>query len=120
MNIYGARSHNIEVVTFIDNNSFNSFRQSGDYHSIAYSKIKERISQKLLNSLEKVIPEIRNKIIRMELGTPLTNEFYLNGTSGNVYGTESKVVTIAAGVLPYFALSVLYDAGRNQLAVKLR
>ena len=24
----------------------------------------------------------------MEMGTPTTNEFYINGTNGNVYGTE--------------------------------
>ena len=36
------------------------------------------------------MPGIRGHIVRQELGTPLTNEFYVNATRGNVYGTEKS------------------------------
>lgn len=40
--------------------------------------------------------------------------------AGKVVGKEAKNTVIAAGVLPYFAFSVLYDAKRDQLAIKPR
>ncbi len=42
----------------------------------------------MLTSLDRVVPGIRNHIVQLTLGTPNTNEFYLNATRGNVYGTE--------------------------------
>ncbi|HTE34203.1 MAG TPA: hypothetical protein VK666_27680, partial [Chryseolinea sp.] len=49
---------------------------------------------KLLNSLERVVPGIKDHVVQMDLGTPITNEFYVNGTSGNSYGTEKTLKQI--------------------------
>ena len=87
---FNGRYHTIEVVTFIDYKPFSEFDHGGDYHSEIYLQYKDRISQKLLNSLEKVVPGIRTKIVQMELGTPMTNEYYINSTQGSVYGTEKN------------------------------
>jgi all-trans-retinol 13,14-reductase len=87
---YNGRYHNIEAVTFIDYQAFEKFSKEGDERSPAYLKYKDRICQKLLNSLEKVVPGIRQHVVQMELGTPITNEFYINSTKGNVYGTEKN------------------------------
>lgn len=85
---FNGRHHNIEVVTFIDYKSFNSFNNKEDYHSDGYTKYKDRIIEKFMNSVEKVIPGAKEHVIQLELGTPKTNEFYINSTQGNVYGTE--------------------------------
>ncbi len=85
---FNGRYHNLEVVTFIDYNSFAKFNTNEDYHGDAYLQYKERITEKLMNSLEKVIPSARQHIVQMELGTPKTNEYYIKSTNGNVYGTE--------------------------------
>ena len=85
---YNGRYHTIEVVTFIDYHSFSEFKQSTNYKSEEYLKHKKLITEKLLNSVEKVIPEIRKHIVQMELGTPLTSEYYINATNGSAYGTE--------------------------------
>ena len=85
---FNGRHHTIEVVTFIDYNSFKEYKEEGNVHSQQYAKFKERLCEKLVNTLEKVVPGIRNNIVQMELGTPLTNEHYINSTNGNVYGTE--------------------------------
>lgn len=87
---FNGRYHDLEVVTFIDYSAFEDFEMNTDYHSERYLVYKDRICQKFLNSLEKVIPGIREKIVQMELGTPKTNEFYINSTNGNVYGTEKN------------------------------
>jgi all-trans-retinol 13,14-reductase len=85
---YDGHRHTIEVVTFIDYASFKSKLPEGDGFTEGYQKLKDRLCDKLLNSLEKVIPDIRNHIVQLDLGTPLTNEYYINSTRGNVYGTE--------------------------------
>lgn len=88
---YDGRHHCLEVVTFLDFKAFEEFDRGGDdYHSSAYEQFKARIADKLLNSVEKAVPGIRAHIVRQELGTPLTNEFYVQATRGNVYGTEKN------------------------------
>jgi phytoene desaturase len=85
---FNGKHHNLEVVTFIDYNSFSEFNTGSDHHGSTYLKFKERIIEKFMNSIEKVIPEARQHIVQVELGTPKTNEFYIHSTNGNVYGTE--------------------------------
>jgi phytoene dehydrogenase-like protein len=85
---FNGREHTIEVVTFIDYDSFKSKLPSGDEYTVEYKKFKEKLCEKLVNSLDKVVPGIRDHIVQMQLGTPTTNEFYINSTNGNVYGTE--------------------------------
>ncbi|GAA4371064.1 NAD(P)/FAD-dependent oxidoreductase [Hymenobacter saemangeumensis] len=87
---FNGRHHCIEVVTFIDYKAFEEFEAGGSYRSPAYERYKARITEKLLNSLEKVVPGVRAHIVQQELGTPLTNEFYVQATRGNVYGTEKN------------------------------
>jgi hypothetical protein len=41
-----------------------------------------------MNSVERIIPGAKEHVVQLELGTPKTNEFYINSTNGNVYGTE--------------------------------
>ncbi len=41
--------------------------------------------------MEKVLPGIKNHVVQMELGTPITNEYYINSTRGNAYGTEKTL-----------------------------
>ena len=85
---YDGREHTIEVVTFIDYDLFKARLPEGDGYAAAYKKFKAQLCDKLVNNLEKVIPGIRDHIVQLELGSPTTNEYYINATKGNVYGTE--------------------------------
>jgi all-trans-retinol 13,14-reductase len=87
---FNGRYHNLEVVTFIDYKFYDKFEKEKGTRSEAYIKHKDRICQKLLNSLERVLPGVRDNVVQMELGTPMTNEYYVNSTRGNVYGTEKN------------------------------
>ena len=42
-------------------------------------------------TLEKVIAGISMHVVQQELGTPLTNKYYINSTRGSVYGTEKSL-----------------------------
>ncbi|MDW7692511.1 NAD(P)/FAD-dependent oxidoreductase [Flammeovirgaceae bacterium SG7u.111] len=87
---FDGRYHVLEVVTFINRESFGQFKEKENQRSQKYLEFKETLSKKIINGLEKVLPGISGKIVLQELGTPLTNEFYVNSTEGNVYGTEKS------------------------------
>lgn len=83
--------HNFEVVTYVSYDSFKEFNHTEDYHSEAYELFKKKIIEKFLNNMEELIPDVRNHIVQAELGTPKTNEYYVNSTNGNVYGTNKTL-----------------------------
>lgn len=115
---YNGRYHNFEVVTFIDNELFKEFIGVKDYQTERYLHYKERICEKFLKSLEKVMPDIRGNIMQMELGTPKTNDFYIHCTNGNIYGTE-KSFKQAVGSLSYgqkTEVTNLYLCGASTLS----
>ena len=87
---FNGHYHNLEVVTFINYAPFEKFTHEDAERSEAYLQFKKRVCEKLLNNLERVLPTVRDHIVQMELGTPITNEFYINSTKGSVYGTEKN------------------------------
>ncbi len=88
---YNGRYHNFEVVTYVNYDNIKKFKGEEDYHCQEYKEFKEKIISKLMNSIEKIIPGAKDNVVQAELGTPMTNEFYVNSTKGNVYGTEKTL-----------------------------
>ncbi len=88
---FNGRYHNFEVVTYVNYDGLPDFKDLNDYHNPAYAIFKERVINKLMNNIEKIIPNAKQNIVQVELGTPKTNEFYVNSTRGNVYGTEKTL-----------------------------
>jgi all-trans-retinol 13,14-reductase len=88
---FNGRYHNFEVVTYVDYDSFKEFDELEDYHCPKYEGFKKRIIEKFMNSIEKIIPNAKQNLVQAELGTPKTNQFYVNSTRGNVYGTEKTL-----------------------------
>jgi phytoene dehydrogenase-like protein len=90
---FNGRYYNLEVVTFIDNESFDGF-SAADYRSEKYQAQKEILIKKFMNNVEKIIPGAGQHVVQVELGTPKTNQYYIHATKGNVYGTEKKFTQI--------------------------
>ncbi|WP_293893346.1 NAD(P)/FAD-dependent oxidoreductase [Flavobacterium sp.] len=88
---FNGRHHNFEVVTYVNYDNLNDFNGLKDYHNKEYIIFKEKVINKLMNNIEKIIPGAKQNIVQVELGTPKTNEFYINSTRGNVYGTEKTL-----------------------------
>lgn len=88
---FDGKHHTLEVITFIDYKAFEKFTDEDAQRSPEYLAFKEHLSKKMLGGLEKAVPGIRNHIVHQELGTPITNEYYINTTEGNVYGTEKSL-----------------------------
>jgi phytoene dehydrogenase-like protein len=55
-----------------------------------YDAMKEDLTWRMMRGLEKRIPGLSKHIVYSSLGTPLTNEHYLNATRGNLYGIEKS------------------------------
>ena len=88
---FDGKHHCFEVITYIHHKSFDLFKNEERERSPEYLDYKEKLTEKMLNSAERVIPGIRNHIVHKDLGTPLTNEYYINATEGSVYGTEKSL-----------------------------
>ncbi|MDT7830724.1 NAD(P)/FAD-dependent oxidoreductase [Pricia sp. S334] len=88
---FDGRHHSIEAITFIDYQAFEKYKNEDAERSQAYLDFKERLTQKMIKGLEKAIPGISEHIVHQDLGTPITNEYYINTTDGNVYGTEKSL-----------------------------
>ena len=91
---FDGRFHTIEAITYINYEAFNQFKDEEKEHSKEYLQFKEHVTRKMINSLEKVIPGISSKIVQKELGTPMTNEYFIDTTNGCVYGTEKSIKQI--------------------------
>lgn len=88
---FDGKHHALEVITFIDYSSFEIYKDEDTQRSPAYLAFKEHLTEKMLKGLEKAVPGISKHIVHQELGTPITNDYYINTTAGNVYGTEKSL-----------------------------
>ncbi len=88
---FNGRHHSFEMVALIENKLFDKFKGKENYRTEEYLLYKEAIVKKFIKNLEKVLPGVSNHIIQSELGTPKTNEFYVDSTQANVYGTEKNL-----------------------------
>jgi all-trans-retinol 13,14-reductase len=81
--------HTCEAFAFVGYKGFEKWAHTkygerpGDYEAM-----KEDMAWRMVRSLEKHIPSLSKHIVFYSLGTPLTNEHYLNATRGNLYGIE--------------------------------
>ncbi len=78
---------------------------------------KERLKERFLDNVEKLIPDIRQDIKFCEVGTPLTNMFYNDATDGNIFGTEKSASQSYPFSFPMTTeIKNLYMCGANTLA----
>jgi len=88
-----ARRHpgkaTIEVVSFAPYERFRSWedtkwmKRGGDYETV-----KEGMSQRLLDVLEREVPQVAGKISHHELSTPLSTRHFSAYDEGEIYGLE--------------------------------
>lgn len=91
---FDGKHHSIEAITYLDYKIFEEFEKEAESRSTKYLQFKELLTEKMIKTLEKVLPNIREHIVHKELGTPITNQYYINTTKGSVYGTEKKLTQI--------------------------
>jgi phytoene dehydrogenase-like protein len=110
--------HTCEAFTFVGYEAFEKWagQRSGE-HSADYEALKEELSWKLFQFLEKRVPGISGHIVYWNLGTPLTNEFYINATRGNLYGIDKTRSQVGPGAFRVDSpIDGLYMVGASTLS----
>jgi len=93
--------HTCEAFTFVGYDAFEQWaNEESGAHSVGYEAMKEDLAWRMFQALEKRIPGISEHIVFWNLGTPLTNEHYINSTRGNLYGTAKNSKQIGPRSFP--------------------
>jgi len=83
----GSTHHTAEIISTISYNQFQKWenkewKKRGD----EYEKLKEDISQSLIEYVDKKFPGFKDIIEYHELSTPLSNKFFTGHETGTIYG----------------------------------
>ncbi len=90
--------HTMEAFTFVPYHVFERWQNTDiDDRPEDYEAFKRHLTERMLDTIERVVPGVRDHIKLCELGTPLTNDFYVNSYRGNLYGTAKTWSQIGPG-----------------------
>jgi phytoene dehydrogenase-like protein len=82
-----------------------------------YDAMKEDLAWRMVRGLEKRIPGLSKHIVYYSLGTPLSNQHYLNATRGNIYGIEKSPKQVGPlGFRPTTEFEGLYLCGQSTIS----
>lgn len=110
--------HTVETMALSSMRAFDRWRgtEPGTRGS-EYAQLKADLSERILDAVDCFVPGLRERTVFRALGTPLTNQHFLQATDGGIYGTEKTL-----GNLGPFSFSVdthitgLYQCGASTLA----
>ena len=110
--------HTCESFAFVGYDAFEKWAHTKYGERPAdYAAMKEDLSWRMVRGLEKHIPGLSQHIVFSSLGTPLTNEHYLNATRGNLYGIEKSPSQVGPWAFqPRTEFSGLYLCGASTLS----
>jgi phytoene dehydrogenase-like protein len=83
--------HTLEMFSFVHHDEFKQWSESeyGDRPE-DYKALKKELTDRMLKTANEIVPGIKDHVVFADLGTPLTNRYYVGATQGNVYGTEKS------------------------------
>lgn len=113
-----GNEHTCEAFTFVHHDAFKRWAKSqyGERPE-DYARLKEDLSQKMLEGIGRIVPELPSRVTFRELGTPLTNVHYVASTEGNLYGTEKSRWQIGPWAWPVkSALDGLWMCGASTVS----
>ena len=96
-----GRDHTLEAFAFVPYEPFAAFAASSlGERPQAYKELKARLTGAMLQTVERVVPGVRDHATFIELGSPITNEHYVRATQGSMYGTEKNRFQIGPFAYP--------------------
>jgi len=110
--------HTCESFAFVGYEAFEKWAKSKyGQRPTDYDAMKEDLAWRMVRGLEKRIPGLSKHIVYYSLGTPLTNEYYLNATRGNLYGIDKRPSQVGPlGFTPRTEFDGLYLCGQSTLS----
>lgn len=87
-----AGAHTMEAFAILPYDPFAAWADTDPEHRTeSYRRVKAHLTERMLDAVAHVIPNIRKSLVFCELGTPLTNVHYCASTRGSMYGTEKTL-----------------------------
>lgn len=84
--------HQMELFSFTNYGPFARWEgQRSGGRDQAYQRLKLEISRRMIDIVDRRFPGIRDSIIFQDLGTPLTNSYYVRAHLGSIYGIDKGV-----------------------------
>lgn len=107
--------HTLEAFTFVPYDPFARWAGTASGERPAdYAALKRRLTDRMLDAVEAVIPGLRDRLLFCELGTPLTNAHYVAATAGSLYGIEKRLTQVGPMGFPLRThLAGLYQCGAS-------
>jgi all-trans-retinol 13,14-reductase len=82
-----AKSHTADFITFTDYDNFAKWKDlPWKKRGEEYEAMKTRISEAVLQKLDKMYPGFRDTVDYIEISTPITNEHFTSHPDGAIYG----------------------------------
>lgn len=83
--------HTLEAFAFVNYEPFAKWadQPAGD-REWEYQQLKDKLTASMLATIDARIPGFSKHVVFKDLGTPLSNEHYLNATRGNLYGINKS------------------------------
>jgi phytoene dehydrogenase-like protein len=95
-----ANSYTGEAISFVDYEPFMKWKElPWKKRGEEYESLKSKITEGILNHLEKRFPGLKDTIEFHELSTPLTNEHFTGHSKGMIYGLPCSVERFNQGWL---------------------
>ncbi len=110
--------HTCEAFTFVGYEAFERWAdEKPGAHSDDYEALKEELAERMFRALERRVPGISKHVVFWSLGTPLTNEHFINATRGNLYGIAKTPKQVGPGAFPVKSeIDGLYLCGASTLS----
>jgi len=110
--------HTCEAFAFVGYEAFEKWANTKyGARPADYEAMKEDLSWRMVRGLEKRIPGLSKHIVFSSLGTPLTNQHYLNATRGNIYGIEKSPTQVGPlGFRAQTEFEGLYLCGQSTIS----
>ena len=110
--------HTCESFAFVGYKAFEKWAHSKyGARPADYEAMKEDLAWRMVRGLERRIPGLSKHIVYYSLGTPLTNEYYLNATRGNLYGIAKSPSQVGPWAFsPRTEFEGLYLCGASTLS----
>ncbi|MCA9936177.1 MAG: NAD(P)/FAD-dependent oxidoreductase [Ardenticatenaceae bacterium] len=110
--------HTLEAFCFTNYAPFAKWaNQPEGNRGAEYSALKSQLADKMLATIDEIVPGIREHVVFCDLGTPLTNQHYLAAHQGNLYGTAKSPFQMGPLAFPIKApLDGLWLCGASTLS----
>jgi all-trans-retinol 13,14-reductase len=84
--------HTVEAMVLVSSRAFDRWRNTWpNERPYDYLRLKEQLTDKILDTIERFVPGLRERVVFRSLGTPLTNMHFVRASEGSIYGTQKTL-----------------------------